>query len=160
MRAYSALAVVISDLDFIEPGPDYDIPVPDQHPESVRAGPGQQQPEAGSRVRTIARVQQLSMEDVMKEVTASDAASADRYLRNIEVKWGMTSGFKVHSMRPGGVTGRRTVLKRRAEHISRSASETFSYLTTTNASEATARKFLSTFGNVSSPSNLNHISMK
>jgi hypothetical protein len=83
LHAYSALAVVISDLDFIEPGPDYDIPVPDQHPESVRAGPGQQQPEAGSRVRTIARVQQLSMEDVMKEATASDAATCQQVLKGI-----------------------------------------------------------------------------
>ena len=113
------------------------------------------------RVRAVAEVRPLSMEDVMMHVT-HDPGSADRYLSNLEEQWimpqvqgGTLSGQQprprvtVHSERPGGTSERRAKLKRRAEHISRSACESFSYLTSTNASDATASKFLSTFGNVS-----------
>ena len=101
------------------------------------------------RVRAQAVVKPLSMEQAMLAV-GSERLPLSRTLQLQSERYGGCQpppGQRIASERPGGESFHREELKRRAGHYSRSFSEAFSFLTSTDASLQVGNSFLEAFTN-------------
>ena len=105
-------------------------PGPDKEPESYPQ-PQPPAPEA-SRRRAVAHVRPISIADIVRDVSGPDPM---RVVQDFDRIYMPEGGVTVHSVvagQPG--EARRSVLKRKAANITRSHSEVFAMLTSSNSS--------------------------